>query len=195
MKINLSRIKDQETFFCSSDDRWVKELSQEIKKSDSFELLKPFKLTLTIKKPADGENIYLVEESIDALMKTYCSRCLDDFKYSFKEKMVFTAINSEKPLKSDDELSDDPSESYAYMNENDTGDDSTIYIPNNILNVSALVLETIFLNLPYAPVCNENCRGLCTSCGVNLNHEQCKCSNSLKNNKFEKLRSLSPNGG
>jgi len=37
------------------------------------------------------------------------------------------------------------------------------------------VRETIILDFPNYPVCQETCRGLCARCGVNLNRERCGC--------------------
>ena len=36
------------------------------------------------------------------------------------------------------------------------------------------VREAIILSLPAMPLCNENCRGLCPTCGVNRNLEECE---------------------
>ena len=35
--------------------------------------------------------------------------------------------------------------------------------------------EQLILSLPYAPLCKENCRGLCSRCGADLNAGDCKC--------------------
>ncbi|WP_027340541.1 YceD family protein [Halonatronum saccharophilum] len=37
------------------------------------------------------------------------------------------------------------------------------------------LLHHIRLNLPMKFVCDEECEGLCPSCGKNLNKEECKC--------------------
>ncbi|WP_225312601.1 DUF177 domain-containing protein [Paenibacillus sp. 32O-W] len=35
--------------------------------------------------------------------------------------------------------------------------------------------EAVVLALPYAPLCGEECRGLCPVCGSNRNTEPCQC--------------------
>ncbi len=35
--------------------------------------------------------------------------------------------------------------------------------------------EAIILDLPAHPACRRDCRGLCPSCGVNLNRDGCNC--------------------
>jgi uncharacterized protein len=38
-----------------------------------------------------------------------------------------------------------------------------------------LIAEQVILALPTQPLCAESCRGLCASCGANLNRESCCC--------------------
>jgi uncharacterized protein len=38
-----------------------------------------------------------------------------------------------------------------------------------------LIEEQVLLALPTRPLCREDCRGLCSGCGVNLNSEECAC--------------------
>lgn len=37
------------------------------------------------------------------------------------------------------------------------------------------VEECLFINEPFKVLCDEDCKGLCPSCGANLNQEQCSC--------------------
>ena len=43
------------------------------------------------------------------------------------------------------------------------------------VDLTGEIRESIILGFPNYPVCNENCRGLCPSCGRNLNRGQCEC--------------------
>lgn len=38
--------------------------------------------------------------------------------------------------------------------------------------------EAIMLELPSLPVCSPTCKGLCPTCGANLNEEECNCGNT-----------------
>ncbi len=37
------------------------------------------------------------------------------------------------------------------------------------------IRQEMLLNISSIVLCKEDCRGLCPSCGVNLNNEKCKC--------------------
>lgn len=43
------------------------------------------------------------------------------------------------------------------------------------LFLADVVAEQVNLALPMKVLCNEECRGLCSGCGANLNRERCRC--------------------
>src|SRR5258706_56498 len=43
------------------------------------------------------------------------------------------------------------------------------------LDLKALLAEQIYLGLPLKPLCSDDCRGLCSRCGTNLNLGRCEC--------------------
>lgn len=83
-----------------------------------------------------------------------CDRCLKDFEQDF-------SLNGDYVLK-EEEIPD--------MDE-----DRYIVCEKGVLNLKETVLFMILLNMPSKHLCNENCKGLCYSCGANLNDEPCKC--------------------
>ena len=44
------------------------------------------------------------------------------------------------------------------------------------LDISEDIREELLLNLPMNNLCDEDCAGLCHTCGANLNKKKCKCS-------------------
>ena len=62
--------------------------------------------------------------------------------------------------------------------EEDDNDD-ILLLDNGTADLSELARETFILNMPSKTLCREDCRGLCSGCGVNLNYEKCRCSFSL----------------
>lgn len=58
----------------------------------------------------------------------------------------------------------------------DESDLDVVLLAEPVLEVEALVLEQIELQLPMKPLCSEDCRGLCPQCGGDLNREKCSCS-------------------
>jgi uncharacterized protein len=52
------------------------------------------------------------------------------------------------------------------------------------------VAEQILLEIPYKPLCFEECNGLCASCGTDLNNSDCSCSSKAVSMAFSSLQEL-----
>lgn len=48
-------------------------------------------------------------------------------------------------------------------------------LPGDQLDLGPLVRDAVLLDLPQAPLCRADCRGLCPVCGVDRNSEGCDC--------------------
>lgn len=44
------------------------------------------------------------------------------------------------------------------------------------VDLEPLARETVVLELPPAPLCQEDCQGLCPECGVDRNEDTCSCA-------------------
>ncbi len=68
--------------------------------------------------------------------------------------------------------------------------DSFPVFEGNILNVDELLRQYVILQLPLAPICRPDCKGLCPSCGKNLNQGECSCPPRKGHPAFEVLARL-----
>lgn len=83
-----------------------------------------------------------------------CDRCLceftRDYHYSF-EHIIVKSLNTEN--------------------------DDYIVSDGDNLDVDELVISDLLLQLPSKMLCKEECKGLCSSCGADLNVSECGCNN------------------
>jgi uncharacterized protein len=56
------------------------------------------------------------------------------------------------------------------------GEDDAYVLADDILDLEPLARDAVLLELPLAPLCKEDCLGLCPQCGANLNLETCSCA-------------------
>lgn len=56
------------------------------------------------------------------------------------------------------------------------GDDEAYPIDHDVVDLAPLARDAILLDLPLAPLCREDCAGLCPRCGIDRNEESCQCS-------------------
>jgi uncharacterized protein len=57
------------------------------------------------------------------------------------------------------------------------------------VDLEPLLKEQLILAVPYAPLCREDCKGLCPQCGVDRNVEACTCEKPL-DPRFAALKGL-----
>jgi len=92
----------------------------------------------------------LVSGDLDVPVTGSCARCLEPIE---------------------DMLQLDVQELYAYegsTTEATSEEDEVRRIEGDFLDLEPLVRDTVVLNLPLAPVCSDDCRGLCVDCGQRL---------------------------
>lgn len=57
-----------------------------------------------------------------------------------------------------------------------------------VLDISGLINSLIFENLPMRLLCREDCKGLCSICGCNLNDTVCNCDHTVYDPRLAILR-------
>lgn len=62
-----------------------------------------------------------------------------------------------------------------YVDTRGPGDDDAYLVENDFVDLAPLAHDAIFLDLPLAPLCREDCKGLCPFCGIDRNHASCDC--------------------
>lgn len=102
---------------------------------------------LSIKLESVVEGIW-VSGTADVELTGECSRCLT-------------------PL--DDAATLDLQELFYYPGR-DAEEDASFVVDERI-DLEPLVRDAVVLDLPFTPVCRDDCAGLCTSCGANLNDD------------------------
>ena len=58
------------------------------------------------------------------------------------------------------------------------------------VDLEPLARETVLVELPLAPLCQEDCRGLCSTCGADLNQGPCGCSRTDRDPRWDALEAL-----
>ena len=85
--------------------------------------------------------------------KAPCDRCSEETVYSYSFEIVRTIVC---------EL------------ENEDTDEMTV-VPDMKLDLEEFCYADIIMSLPTKHLCKEDCKGLCPSCGTNLNLGRCDC--------------------
>lgn len=71
------------------------------------------------------------------------------------------------------------------------GDGSDTYpLVRDEVDLEPMLHDAILLELPLAPLCSDNCRGLCPVCGANRNEESCGCEEDRTDPRWAALGAL-----
>ena len=62
-----------------------------------------------------------------------------------------------------------------------------------VIDLADDVRQTVLLSFPLKNVCREDCRGLCSQCGRNLNEGSCDCKETHVDGRWDKLKELQDN--
>ena len=58
------------------------------------------------------------------------------------------------------------------------------------VDLEPLVRDAVLLELPLAPLCADDCQGLCPVCGVNRNQTSCTCAAEIRDPRWSALDQL-----
>lgn len=122
----------------------------------------------------------LLDAKIKAVTNESCSRCLRPatIEVSVHMEEEFTPINSDLV---DATNYDSSVEEF----------DSTLAIDaQNYLDITEALGQTFVATLPIAPLCKEDCLGICPTCTVNRNIIECSCSKNLFDTPWAGLAEL-----
>ena len=106
-------------------------------------------LVLDLRMEAVTEGV-LVTGSVTAPTTGECGRCLDEISGEFTGQIVELFAYPESAT---DETSDQ---------------DEVHRIEDDLIDLEALVRDTVVLGLPVSPLCRPDCAGLCPDCGQRL---------------------------
>jgi uncharacterized metal-binding protein YceD (DUF177 family) len=121
---------------------------------------------------ADGTHAFAAGEFVGHLVVA-CSRCVGPVRLDLQEKLRVTFMPpSEIPADDADAASEDGPEVAA--------EDLDLFpFDGEKIDVEPLLREQFVLAIPYAPVCKDDCKGLCPQCGIDLNTGTCTCEKPI----------------
>lgn len=112
-----------------------------------------------------------VDAKQSTVAKFTCSRCLKTFEQSLRMEWAeqFTDVADRAQENEEQEIH---------------------LIEGNVLDLTPYIREAVILHIPYAPVCREDCKGLCPKCGIDQNIDSCQCETRSIDPRLAKLQEL-----
>lgn len=109
---------------------------------------------------------HLLQAKLSYAQTVRCTRCLEEIEMQVASDVeLIVEVSTEGESRSELELS-----------ETELG---ILSLPEPELETRPLVVEQLHLGIPMKPLCKEDCRGICSECGANLNAGACTCKPSV----------------
>lgn len=144
----------------------------DLQTSGEGEFLAPLAISLTIVREYDHLRVQGV---IGTAVRLNCSRCLSECRSDIESRFTIFYTRAVDGRPEDEvELGEEDLIAATYDGEE--------------IDFSAEIAEQVLLEIPYKPLCTEDCRGLCPHCGINLNSETCTCAAQQVSSAFSPLR-------
>jgi uncharacterized protein len=141
---------------------------------DAYTVVTPVSLVFDIHK--DKDRFHLVGR-VKTTLGLPCSRCLEPFTLDVDAPFDLHY----QPLA--------PHQGPAER-EVEAGDMDAAFYENDEIDLGQLMGEQFYLSLPMKPLCKDDCKGLCSNCGTNLNKATCDCNTQWEDPRLAALRAL-----
>ena len=140
---------------------------------------------LHVKLQKTGSGV-LLRGSTEVTVHTPCRRCLADVH--LKVPVSFTLNLVSQAALADADRGDDEEAERAGSFDLERVDEELF--DGKTIDLDPLVREQVLLALPMHAVCREDCKGLCGTCGKNLNEGECGCAPSQVDPRLAALKNI-----
>lgn len=152
MKLDVSQ------FFLGVDER--KELNFTLDLSQlEMDSNHPFQTPIKVRAIVDSR-MYIVtlKLNIECDVNSICDKCLGEFKRGYSFDYNATLVTNANAAGFDEETNEE-----------------YLLVVDDEIDIEKLVTDIVLLGLPTRMICDEDCKGLCFTCGHNLNDSDCNC--------------------
>lgn len=128
-------------------------------------------------KPGELTSEYIADGTVSFTADLSCSRCAEPypiantstFHVRFRPRPEASEENEEVEITDKEEL-------------------DVEFYSERAIPLRDLALEQIQLSIPMKPLCDENCLGLCPTCGANRTRERCSCETAVVDERWGALK-------
>lgn len=125
-------------------------------------------------------DLLLVRGHLHTVVEMECSRCLRLF-----EMPLVCEVEEQVELRA---VAGRPNEHPQVTIVPEEGD--TLFLEGNVLDLTELIRQMLLVSLPIKPLHDEECKGLCPTCGADLNEGDCDCGRPVGHPAFAALAKL-----
>jgi len=132
-----------------------------------------------------GRDVF-VDGTFDGALDLECGRCLSRYRHPIRERFQLLLEPAGDRVPADPEGAAALARDGLYLSDElEAG-----WFRGSEIDLGGFFQEGIALLFPVQPLCREECRGLCASCGADRNAAACGCEPGSPSSPFAVLRGL-----
>lgn len=135
---------------------------------DNAAVVGDLRLSGVVESVVDG---LLVRATLAGELDLSCARCLSDLRETVEADVV-ELFRSPATVEENDEL------------------EPGYEIDDGTITLDTLLRDALAPAVPYRPLCDEDCKGLCAQCGTNRNEQDCTCVDETVDARWSALEGL-----
>lgn len=171
MRISLQSVNNRENHSFSVGQTLI--MDNQSPEISHLLALDPIQVKARVTRPKDS--LYRVDVKQVTEAKLVCSRCLQSFSMPLEGEW-------EAQFSQVSDMSQEAAE------------EETQLLKSDFIDLAPLVREALLLQIPYAPICQRDCKGLCPVCGADRNQVVCHCETKVIDPRLAKLQDFSEEG-
>lgn len=118
----------------------------------------------------------ILQGTVTTNLELSCSRCLRHVEFPLATEFDYILMPEPAFGEEERELSSE--------------DLDFIFYRDDMVDLSQIIVEQVVLKIPIRPLCSENCKGLCSVCGQDLNEGSCSHGKTGRSGPFGILKDV-----
>jgi len=156
------------------------DINEQCIKSEDFRCIKPVAGSIDF---INTGRLIVVRGHFNTEVELDCSRCLEKVSVPVEVK-----VEEQLPIKN---FTVEPVEVEDIDEEEE---EVAEFFENNIFDLSEYLRQAILVQMPIKALCSDVCKGLCPTCGTNLNEAPCDCPVVIEDSPFAALQGMLEEG-
>ncbi len=204
MKIYLCELTDQSKFLSFTEkDLWIRDAIERVDEQWEQNSTKHIEGRATQVKMElrNVDDVIVMTGKVSTTVQLICSRCACFFHYPcqitisslFCKDPAMAGVAHLPTDRHGNVIEGKPMgqskgfarHAHAFTDEQDL---DITYLANDFIDLGEIVSEQVRLQVPFQPLCQDECHGICTTCGSDLNRGRCACDKVQRKSPFSVLR-------
>jgi len=174
MNINVARIQDKPFSLQSEEPAESFSMLSRMQSEGECIFNGPVRSEVTVTREFDHMR---VSGRVSAEVTLACSRCLASYNEEVDSHFtIFFRKGTSQDVDEEEEIE---------LGEHDL---ISAFYSGDEIDLSHEIEEQVAMGIPLKPLCSEECRGLCPTCGIDMNLSACSCQREQTSLKFSALK-------